>query len=162
MRSDVFGIGKTILYMCCGRTDDKAIEECNILRELHGIIKTCIAFSPNDRYSQVKYIYQDLKKLYERKYKGAYPHKIKYCAGMMVAVLLAFSLGIVFDRSVLIRDSSRFPQKGTQGVDFEPATDQEEISLASEDTEQSLAEAAHRVSIDVSGYRAMDGHLQAG
>ena len=42
----------------------------------------------------------------------------------------------------------------TQGVDSESATEQEEISLASEDTDQSLAEAADRVSIDVSGYRA--------
>lgn len=154
VRSDVFGIGKTILYMCCGRTDDKAIEECNIPRKLHGIIKKCIAFSPNDRYSLVKYIYQDLKKLYERKYKGESPHKMKYCAGMLAAVLLAFSLGIAFDRSVLIRNSSRSAQMETQGVDSESATEQEEISLASEDTDQSLAEAADRVSIDVSGYRA--------
>lgn len=154
VRSDVFGIGKTLLYLCCGRTDDKAVVECDIPQGLLGIIKKCIAFSPADRYSKVKYIYRDLSKLYDRKYKGSSAsHKMKYRAAMLAAVLFAFSLGIVFDRSVLIRNS-RVVQTGTQGADSEPATDQEEISVNSEDTGPSLAEASDRVSIEVSGYRA--------
>lgn len=98
VRSDVYGIGKTILYMCCGRTDDKAVVECDIPKCLLGIIKKSIAFSPEDRYSRVKYIYQDLKKLYDRKYEEKYSfHRIRYGAAMLAAVLLAFGLGIVFD-----------------------------------------------------------------
>lgn len=153
MRSDVFGIGKTILYLCCGRTDDQAVAECELPKGLSVIIHKCIAFSPKDRYSHVKHIYRDLSRLYNRKYRRA-SQKRKYCVGMLAAVLLSFSLGIAFDRSVLIGDRSRLEQKGTQGGAFEPATEWEEMPFTLEDTEQSLAEAANRISIDVSGYRA--------
>lgn len=155
VRSDVFGIGKTILYLCCGRTDDQAVAECELPKGLSVIIQKCIAFSPKDRYSHVKHIYRDLSRLYDRKYRRAsYSHKTKYCAGILAAVFLAFSLGIAFDRSVLIRDRSRLTQKSTKGGDFEPATEWEEMPFTLEDTDQSLAEAANRISIDVSGYRA--------
>ncbi|MDD6637150.1 MAG: protein kinase [Lachnospiraceae bacterium] len=151
VRSDVYGIGKTILYMCCGRTDDKAVVECDIPKCLLGIIKKSIAFSPEDRYSRVKYIYQDLKKLYDRKYEEKYSfHRIRYGAAMLAAVLLAFGLGIVFDRSVLIQRGSGVVQtvadtENTQGWGLVP--------VDSEYTGPSLAEASDRVSIEVSGYR---------
>lgn len=137
MRSDVFGIGKTILYLCCGRTEDKAVEECDIPRGLQKIIQRCIAFSPDERYPKVKAIYQDLWKLYERKYReipSAY--KMKYGARMFAATLLAFCLGIVFGRG--------FVQTGTKEADIEHT----EVSGG-----QSLAEESDRISIDVSAYR---------
>lgn len=166
VRSDVFGIGKTILYLCCGRTDDKAVVECDIPQGLLGIIKKCIAFSPEDRYSKVKYIYRDLSKLYDRKYKGASSaHKMKYRVGMLATALfafclgVAFSFGVVFDRSVLIRNNSRVSQSGT---DYAPAADEEELSFALEDTDQSLAEAADRISIDVLRYRTYVDRIATG
>lgn len=166
VRSDVFGIGKTVLYLCCGRTDDKAVVECDIPQGLLGIIKKCIAFSPADRYSKVKYIYRDLSKLYDRKYKGSSAsHKMKYRAAMLAVALFAFSLGVafsfgvVFDRSVLIKSSSRVAQSGT---DSAPAADQEELSFASEDPDQSLAEAADRISINVLRYRTYVDRIVTG
>lgn len=151
VRSDVYGIGKTILYMCCGRTDDKAVVECDIPKCLLGIIKKSIAFSPEDRYSRVKYIYQDLKKLYDRKYEEKYSfHRMRYGAAMLAAVLLAFGLGIVFDRSVLIQRGSGVVQTG---ADTENTQDWGLVPVDSEYTGPSLAEASDRVSIEVSGYR---------
>lgn len=151
VRSDVYGLGKTILYMCCGRTDDKAVGECDIPKCLLGIIKKSIAFSPEDRYSRVKYIYQDLKKLYDRKYEETYSfHRMRYGAVMLAAVLLAFGLGIVFDRSVLIQRGSGVVQTG---ADTENTQDWGLVPVDSEYTGPSLAEASDRVSIEVSGYR---------
>lgn len=151
VRSDVYGLGKTILYMCCGRTDDKAVVECDIPKCLLGIIKKSIAFSPEDRYSRVKYIYQDLKKLYDRKYEEKYSfHRIRYGAAMLAAVLLAFGLGIVFDRSVLIQRGSGVVQTV---ADTENTQDWGLVPVDSEYTGPSLAEASDRVSIEVSGYR---------
>ena len=151
VRSDVYGIGKTILYMCCGRTDDKAVVECDIPKCLLGIIKKSIAFSPEDRYSRVKYIYQDLKKLYDRKYEEKYSfHRMRYGAAMLAAVLLAFGLGIVFDRSVLIQRGSGVVQTV---ADTENTQDWGLVPVDSEYTGPSLAEASDRVSIEVSGYR---------
>lgn len=135
VRSDVYGLGKTILYLCCGRTDDKAVVECDIAKGLLNIIKKCVAFSPEERYSKVKYIYQDLWKLYDRKYKGTSSfHKLKCGNGILAVVLLSFSLGIVFERSMHTESSGEMP-------------------AASEVTGQSLAEVSDRVSIDVSDYR---------
>lgn len=151
VRSDVYGIGKTILYMCCGRTDDKAVVECDIPKCLLGIIKKCIAFSPEDRYSKVKYIYQDLKKLYDRKYEGASSfHRMRYGAAMLAAVVLAFSLGIVFERSALMKNGSGYVQMGTKGTDTKNTQDWGLVPVDSEDTELFLAEASDRISIDVS------------
>lgn len=150
VRSDVYGLGKTILYMCCGRTDDKAVVECDIPKGLLDIIKKCIAFSPEDRYSKVKYIYQDLKKLHDRKYKGSSSYKMRYGTGMLAAVLLAFGLGIVFDRSVLIQRGSGVVQTV---ADTENTQDWGLVPVDSEYTGPSLAEASDRVSIEVSGYR---------
>ena len=137
--------------MCCGRTDDKAVVECDIPKCLLGIIKKSIAFSPEDRYSRVKYIYQDLKKLYDRKYEEKYSfHRIRYGAAMLAAVLLAFGLGIVFDRSVLIQRGSGVVQTV---ADTENTQDWGLVPVDSEYTGPSLAEASDRVSIEVSGYR---------
>lgn len=67
VKSDVFGLGKTILYLCCGRADDKAVKECDISKDLLAIIKKCIAFSPEDRYEKVTCVEQELLRLYERR-----------------------------------------------------------------------------------------------
>ena len=149
VRSDVYGIGKTILYMCCGRTDDKAVVECDIPKCLLGVIKKSIAFSPEDRYSRVKYIYQDLKKLYDRKYEEKYSfHRMRYGAAMLAAVLLAFFLGIVFDRSCLVKRS-----EDSQAEVISQHTAPTEEETVTEEASPSLAEAADRVTIDVSGYQ---------
>ncbi len=148
VRSDVYGLGKTILYMCCGRTDDKAVVECDIPKGLLDIIKKCIAFSPEDRYSKVKYIYQDLKKLHDRKYKGSSSYKMRYGTGMLAAVLLAFFLGIVFDRSCLVKRS-----EDSQAEVISQHTAPTEEETVTEEASPSLAEAADRVTIDVSGYQ---------
>lgn len=154
VRSDVYGIGKTILYMCCGRTDDKAVVECDIPKDLLGIIKKCIAFSPADRYPQVKHIHQDLRKLYDRKYKETSSfHKIRYGVAMLAAVLLAFGLGIIFERSVFIKNDSGYAQTEAKEPNTEHTKDGGATPAASENEGQSLAESSDRISIDVSGYR---------
>ena len=66
VRSDVYGIGKTILYMCCGRTDDEAVKDGSVSRELQKIIKKCVAFAPEERYPKVRQIYRELQKLHEQ------------------------------------------------------------------------------------------------
>lgn len=106
VRSDVFGLGKTILFLCCGRADDLAVEECNLSKELLVIIKKCIAFSPQERYSKVVHIEQELKKLYDRKYhKASKSFKITYVLGTFAAVILAFFAGMSFYKNYEERSS---------------------------------------------------------
>lgn len=151
VRSDVFGIGKTMLYMCCGRTDDRAVKECVISKDLHRIIKKCTAFSPQERYSQVRLIHRDLRKLYEQKYPTTtVVFKAKYAAGMLAAVLVAFSFGIAVDRSVS-RVETGADQPSDVVVSDAPSAEESDTSLIS--SGESLAESADRIVFDVSGYR---------
>lgn len=165
VRSDVFGLGKTILFLCCGRADDLAVEECNLSKELLVIIKKCIAFSPQERYSKVVHIEQELKKLYDRKYhKASKSFKITYVLGTFAAVILAFFAGMSFYKNYEERSSVETNKTDAVASNHtvipEKDDDEEKDNGADEKIhtpepvgdDVSLAESADRVTIDVSGY----------
>ena len=136
VRSDVYGIGKTILYMCCGRTDDEAVKDGSVSRELQKIIKKCVAFAPEERYPKVRQIYRELQKLHEQNSQDvAGPWKVKYVSRMLVVSLVTFALGIAVDRIVFRLDGmSHYAEKNLEDG-------------------ESLAESADKVTINVAGYQ---------
>lgn len=155
VRSDVFGLGKTILFLCCGRTDDLAVEECDISKELLVIIKKCIAFSPQERYSKVVYIEQELKKLYDRNYhKASKSFKITYALGTLAAVTLAFFAGMFFYKNYEERSSVETNKTDAVASNHTVASEKDDEIHTPEPLgdDVSLAESADRVTIDVSGY----------
>lgn len=65
-RTDVYGIGKTLLYLWTG---DYKLESLKVLHphsKLNKIIEKCCAFDPDDRYSSVDHLREDLLR-YRRK-----------------------------------------------------------------------------------------------
>ena len=136
VRSDVYGIGKTILYMCCGRTDDEAVKAGSVSRGLQKIIKKCVAFAPEERYPKVRQIYRELQKLHEQNSQDvAGSWKLKYVLRMLVVSLVTFALGIVVDRIVFRLDGmSHYAEKNLEDG-------------------ESLAESVDKVTINVAGYQ---------
>lgn len=146
IQSDVYGLGKTLLYMCCGRSDDNAILECSISRDLKKIIKKCIAFSPESRYSNISSVERDLKRLYNHKYnKPSKAVRLKYVLTTLIAVLLSLAAGISIGKQTKSTDSA---------ADDIPKTGLESNNpTVSPSGKPSLEESANRIAIDVSGYK---------
>lgn len=60
-RTDIYGIGKTILYLATKDTEDTDDITDTLPKPLCKIIRRCISFSPDKRYSSVKVLFRDLK-----------------------------------------------------------------------------------------------------
>ncbi len=65
-RTDVYGIGKTMLYLATKDTEETDHIANKLPKPLYRIIKRCISFSPEERYSNVKALHRDLKHYYQR------------------------------------------------------------------------------------------------
>jgi len=61
-RTDIYGIGKTILYLATGSSDEKDCTTNTLTKSLYRIVQHCIAFSPEKRYSDIKTLRRDLKR----------------------------------------------------------------------------------------------------
>ncbi len=60
-RTDIYGIGKTMLYLATRETEYKDEIKDTLPKALCKIIRRCISFSPDKRYSSVKALCRDLK-----------------------------------------------------------------------------------------------------
>lgn len=65
-RTDIYGIGKTMLYLATKDTEETDRVANKLPKPLYRIIKHCISFSPEQRYSNVRALQQDLKHYYQR------------------------------------------------------------------------------------------------
>lgn len=65
-RTDIYGIGKTILYLATRSSDEKNCTTDSLPKNLYRIVQRCIAFSPEKRYSNVKTLQRDLKRCLHR------------------------------------------------------------------------------------------------
>lgn len=179
VRSDIFGLGKTILYLCCGRSDDSAIIECEIPNDLKKIIGKCIAFSPKDRYSNVHCVQKHLEKIYTYRYRSSTMFlRIKQSVLFSGIILVAFALGILFDHTLLTRgnmvekpenspiaesekqleinSSNEALPKADTNVSATSKADTDKVAntdSAIEPDTQSIESKTQRIAIDVSPYQ---------
>ncbi len=62
-RTDIFALGKLMLYMCTGETDSNACDLEAVPSELSEIIAKCIQLSPEKRYASTKKLSKALNKI---------------------------------------------------------------------------------------------------
>lgn len=158
MRSDVFGIGKTIQYMCCGQSDDDALEKCEIPKDIHRIIAKCVEFSPKNRYKSVDAVEHDLRSLYEcRKKSVSSRSRKRYVAILLAGMTTAFVLGNFLGRYWKFSEKNAKDTLVDGGVEMnghEQLTSATEYEpTGTEENEGSLLNSVNQVKIDVTGYQ---------
>lgn len=167
-RSDVFGIGKTIQYMCCGRSDDAALTECAIPKDLRRIITKCVEFSPKNRYESVATVEHDLKKLYTMNTKNAVSlsYSRKHLGVIAVAgMTAAFVLGIAVERYWGLSRTAQTGMHVTEEADVSTATQastQDVQQVATDRDKKSLRDSASSVEIEVLSYQSLVDQIVIG
>lgn len=61
-RTDIFGIGRTLLYMTTGDYQLEDIQKVSGNRQLHGIIRKCCSLDPDKRFTSVEKLMRELKR----------------------------------------------------------------------------------------------------
>lgn len=89
VRTDIYGIGKTMLCLITGSAAEEGLQDKSIPAGLRKIIRRAAAFSPEKRYPNIAALQRDLEK-YKRQLSFAVP--LRRAA---IGILL-FSLGIGF------------------------------------------------------------------
>ncbi len=74
MRTDIYGIGKTMLYLITGSTSEEGLRDKSIPSRLRKIIGRTIAFSPEKRYPNTTVLLRDLHK-YKKQLSFAFPFR---------------------------------------------------------------------------------------
>ncbi len=151
IQSDVYGLGKTLLYMCCGRSDDAAVQDCCLSADFKRIIQKCIAFSPKDRYKSVEAVERELRKVYRKHASLSRRHSKALTLTFLPAVLLALFAGVFIGT----RYFSVIPTGGDAGVaDTSPG-----VTETPSDEQTGMPE--DRISFDCSAYKeSMDQILK--
>ena len=60
IRTDIYALGKTMLYLACGTTDDSAPAQRPLPSAFEKIIQQCLSFSPDNRYRDIHALKQAL------------------------------------------------------------------------------------------------------
>lgn len=84
-RTDIYGIGKTLLYLLTGDYNLAQLEKESEDRRLNSIIEKCCALEPNSRFATVKHVSNELEKC------------MSFVLGRngMVRILTVFTLGLL-------------------------------------------------------------------
>lgn len=90
-RTDIYNIGKTILYLATGTTEETALQNNTLSKPLQKITKKCIAFTPGQRYSDIKKLQKDLKR-YNTRLAAEKPGTQLGTCIMTIITILALSL----------------------------------------------------------------------
>lgn len=61
VRTDIYAIGKTLLYLSCGGTEETEVQTSVLSKSLKKIITRCTSFTPANRYSNIKQLIRALK-----------------------------------------------------------------------------------------------------
>lgn len=65
-RTDIYALGKTMLFLCTGSYDDSMLQKCSLDPSFRHIIKKCISFDPKKRYHSVKKLQSKLLRIRKR------------------------------------------------------------------------------------------------
>lgn len=107
-RTDIYNIGKTILYLTTGSTEDSAMESGSLPRSLQKIITRCIAFSPEERYKNIERLQKDLKRCHRHitaKTSGLL-RNATICMLTAIIAVLFFFLGCQYTKEPLPGEGS--------------------------------------------------------
>lgn len=66
IRTDIYALGKTMLFIASGTTEDKDLHKLSITTPLRKIIEHCISFSPEQRYPDIVTLIKALEKYKHR------------------------------------------------------------------------------------------------
>lgn len=61
-RTDIYGLGMTLLYLACGSYDQKDLKESGLSRRLQKIIQKALAFDPDKRYANARQFRKELSR----------------------------------------------------------------------------------------------------
>ncbi len=92
VRTDIYALGKTLLYLTYGSTEIKNIKSSSISKPFQKIISRCTNFTPDKRYSDVSQLIRALKH-----YRRHSVFSKSYACQIGVAILiLVFGIGLGF------------------------------------------------------------------
>ena len=99
-RTDVYAIGRTMLYMAAESYELDQILECGVNRELKKIIKKACSFEPDKRYADAAELGRAIEKCQENNKKNGYKK-----AGAVVGLIAAgYVLAILFPGTTVIKN----------------------------------------------------------
>lgn len=99
-RTDVYAIGRTMLYMATESYELDQILECGVNRELKKIIKKACSFEPDKRYADAAELGRAIEKCQENNKKNGYKK-----AGAVVGLIAAgYVLAILFPGTTVIKN----------------------------------------------------------
>lgn len=99
-RTDVYAIGRTMLYMATESYELDQILECGVNRELKKIIKKACSFEPDKRYADAAELGRAIEKCQENNKKNGYKK-----AGAVVGLIAAgYVLAILFPSTTVIKN----------------------------------------------------------
>lgn len=88
VRTDIYALGKTLLYLTYGNTEVKDLKSSSIAKPFQKMITHCTDFTPNKRYSDINQLIRSLKH-----YQRHLNFSKSYARRMGIAILL-LALGI--------------------------------------------------------------------
>ena len=62
VRTDIYGAGRTLLYLACGSFEEKKLEKTACSRDLKKVIHRAIALEPDRRQQTAEQLLQELKR----------------------------------------------------------------------------------------------------
>lgn len=144
MRTDIYGIGKTMLYLITGTTSEEALQDKTIPSGLRKIICRTVAFSPEKRYPNVTVLQRDLQK-----YKKQLPFAFLFRRIALGMVIFSLGLGIGFT-------GGKFYQT-KRVAETDTLTSQSDTSLSEETTAQlQKLQSSSESLLSISGAKQVD------
>lgn len=90
VRTDIYALGKTLLYLTCGSTELTDLKSSSIAKPFRKMITHCTDFTPDKRYSNINQLIRSLK-LYQRHLNFS-----KSYARQIGTAILLLAFGICF------------------------------------------------------------------
>lgn len=143
IRTDIFGLGKTMLYLLTGDTETENISQQGISAGLRKIVIKSTAFDPEQRYKNTEQFIRDLKRYQLR--RTAAPNYFMTAACALLFLCIGFAGGF------LLKNSSADPSSGLAATT--DTTGQAENTDTSTSSQDSLMTQAGVYEFDVIIYK---------
>lgn len=137
IRTDIYALGKTMLYLLCGSTEDSALNKASIPKPFKKIVRNCISFAPEKRYSNVDQLIRSLK--HYRRYLNSF--KIYGKQTGIAVLLLAFGISLGYAAgSIQTKQDLENPITAAGNLDNTSLKNSDDILLNNTDTDNGSSE----------------------